>query len=121
MAICYASIGSAGGQYVSLDPFPVRNHTRRSVQPAYVLGLTMFGKPVAWQRPYYREAKPEDREFAEKWYPVAQDLLAQGKIKSHKFELRQGGLSALPSGIDEVRKELVKGRKLVYQVGETVA
>lgn len=30
MKLCYEAIGSAGGRYISLDPFPLRSHTRRS-------------------------------------------------------------------------------------------
>jgi hypothetical protein len=30
MKLCYQVIGTAGGRYVSLDPFPLRSHARRS-------------------------------------------------------------------------------------------
>lgn len=30
MKLCYGAIGGSGGRYISLDPFPLRAHTRRS-------------------------------------------------------------------------------------------
>ncbi|KAK4240421.1 chaperonin 10-like protein [Achaetomium macrosporum] len=116
MAVCYEAIGSAGGKYVSLDPFPVRTHTRRSIQPSWVLALTMFGTPIPWKRPFATEAKPADRAFAEKWFSVAQQMLDRGQIQTHSHEVRSGGLKGLIGGIDEVRKGLVVGRKLVYRI-----
>ncbi|KAK3693044.1 Enoyl reductase [Podospora appendiculata] len=116
MAMCYEALASSGGNYVSLDPFPIRSHTRRSVRPSWVFGLTMFGTPVRWQRPFNAEAKPNDRAFSEQWFLMVQELLNDGLIKTCNYEVRQGGLSAIAGGIDEVRKGLVSGKKLVYQV-----
>ncbi|KAK3332996.1 hypothetical protein B0T19DRAFT_416912 [Cercophora scortea] len=116
MAMCYEALASSGGSYVSLDPFPIRSHTRRSVRPSWVFGLTMFGTPVQWQRPFNAEARPKDRAFSEQWFLMAQELLNDGLIKTCKYEVRQGGLSAVAGGIDEVRKGLVSGKKLVYQI-----
>lgn len=116
MITCYEAIGSKGGKYVALDPFPVRTHTRRSIQPSWVFTLTMFGTPIRWKRPFNAKAKPADRVFAEKWFEVAQELLDRGQIKTHHYETREGGLKGLIGGVDEVRKGLVAGRKLVYRI-----
>jgi aspyridone synthetase trans-acting enoyl reductase len=116
MSIYYEAIGSCGGKYVALDPFPVRTHTRRGVRPSWVLGLTVFGAPIAWKRPFNAVANPKDRAFAEAWFVVAQQMLAEGRIQGHAYETRRGGLEALVDGIDEVRKGRVAGRKLVYRV-----
>ncbi|KAK3309853.1 chaperonin 10-like protein [Chaetomium strumarium] len=100
MAVCYGAIGRGGGKYVSLDPFPLRTHTRRSVRPSWVLALTMFGTPIAWKRPFTTEAKPAERAFAEKWFSIAQEMLDRGEIQPHSHEpgrpVNQRWLTNLP-------------------------
>lgn len=118
MRICYEALSQAGGRYVSLDPFPIRGHTRRTVRPSWVLSLTMFGQPVGWKRPFKRDAQPRDRKFAREWFQTAQKLLNSGDLKPHPFEVRTGGLEQVPEGIDAVRKGKIQGKKLVYNVKE---
>ena len=116
MKTCYDAIGSKGGKYVALDPFPIRAHTRRSIKPNWIIAFTIFNKPIRWQRPFEREAKAKDREFAETWFQVAQGLLNEGLIVSHTLEKKTGGLAGVKGGVDRVRKGLVSGVKLVYDI-----
>jgi aspyridone synthetase trans-acting enoyl reductase len=116
MKICYESLGTAGGRYVSLDPFPLRGHVRRSVKPSWVLALTMFGKTIPWARPYQRRPRPQDRVFARKWMEMAEGLLAEGKIAPHPHRTMSGGLRSVPEGIEAVRTGKVSGVKLVYPI-----
>lgn len=116
MEICYAAIGSNGGKYLALDPFPVRAHTRRNVKPNWIIAFTMFNKPINWQRPYRKEAKPKDRKFAEHWFQVAQGLLDSGAVVPHPIRERSGGLKGVIDGVDMVRKGEVSGVKLVYRI-----
>lgn len=44
MHICYATLSGGGGQYMGLDPLPLRGHTRRDVKPDWTLVFTMFNK-----------------------------------------------------------------------------
>ena len=117
MKTCYDAIGSKGGRYVALDPFPIRTHTRRSIKPNWIIAFTSFNKPIKWQRPFEREAKPKDREFAEQWFQIAQKLLDEGLILPHTLEKKNGGLAGVKGGVDRVRKGLVSGVKLVYEIG----
>ena len=116
MKMCYMAIGSKGGQYVALDPFPIRGHTRRSIRPNWIIAFTVFNKPINWQRPFQRDARPRDRKFAESWYQLAQTLLDDGIITAHAHEVRTGGLAGVIGGMDQVRKGLISGTKLVYEV-----
>ncbi|KAI3391325.1 hypothetical protein diail_7516 [Diaporthe ilicicola] len=117
MRICYEALGQAGGQYLSLDPFPLRSHTRRSVRPSWILTLTIFDQPVNWKRPFRRDAQPQDRDFAAAWFQTAQKLLDAGEVKPHPFQVRTGGLKKVPEGIKAVRQGEVRGKKLVYRLG----
>lgn len=116
MKICYAALGSAGGRYVGLDQFPIRGHTRRNVRPDWILALTVTGKPIRWQKPYRRDAKPKDKMFAQRWAPIMQQLLDSGDIQTHPMETSDEGLEGVPEGADRVRKGLAGGRKLIYRI-----
>ncbi|KAF4988361.1 hypothetical protein FGRMN_9808 [Fusarium graminum] len=120
MAICYEALGSSGGKYVALDAFPVRGHTRRSVVPEWVCTPTQFGHAIRWTAPYDLEPRPHDLECAEKWYVVAQRLIDDGHIEPPEMEERKGGLAAVAEGVEEVRRGLVKGRRLVYPIGSSI-
>jgi len=116
MATCYEAIGSAGGKYVTLNPFPLRTHARRSVKPDWVLTYTQFDQPIGWQRPFNFDPRPQDKKFAEMWYEAASQLLKKGLIKSHPYQKREGGLNAVPEGVESVWKGEIVGQKLVYSI-----
>jgi aspyridone synthetase trans-acting enoyl reductase len=117
MRICYAAIGSSGGKYMGLNPFPLRAHTRRDIKPEYILVYTMFGKAVKWPRPFARPARPRDRSFVEAWVRGTQSLIDQaGEISPHPIEQGVGGLKGLSEGFDRMRRGDVSGVKLVYSM-----
>ncbi|KPM44283.1 hypothetical protein AK830_g2310 [Neonectria ditissima] len=118
MGICYEALGSAGGRYVALDAFPLRGHTRRSVVAEWVCTYTQFGHAVAWVPPYNLDARPRDREVAEAWYVVAQQLVDDGLIEPYPKEDRKGGLAAVGEGMRAVWKGEISGRKLAYPIAE---
>ena len=120
MKVCYTAIGTKGGQYVALDPFPTRGHSRRSIKPNWIIAFTIFNKPINWQRPFQRDPRPRDREFGEGWFQVSQKLLDDGAIRPHAHEKRAGGLAGVIVGMDLVRKGLISGTKLVYEVSNAV-
>lgn len=116
MQLCYAAIGNGGGQYLALDPFPLRTYTRRSAQPDWICMFTQFNQATDWERPYNLDPRPQDRQFAESWYGGVQELLETGQIESHPYKERRGGLSGVAEGMDAIRKGEINGYKLVYVV-----
>lgn len=113
--ICYEAIGTAGGKYVALDPYStVIKYTRRNVKAEWVMAFSLFGKPVRLAGVYGRPARPKDREFCKLWFPMAEKMIKEGKLKPHRIEVKKGGLMGVLAGIDEVRTGSVRGRKLVY-------
>ncbi|KAM0189353.1 hypothetical protein ACHAPI_010119 [Fusarium lateritium] len=121
MKICYGAIGSHGGNYIGLDQFPIRGHTRRDVRPGWVLAWTALGKPVDWKKPYRREARPKDKAFAEAWAPVAQRLLDSKDIATHPTEVSDEGLAGVAKGAERVKMGTAGGKKLIYRVATTSA
>ena len=113
---CYAALGSKGGKYIGLEPPSAQaKFIRQDVTPDWVIMFTMFNQPIKWQKPFYREAQPEDRRFAERWFKIAQELLDHDAIAPKRYEQRSGGLDGVIEGVDSVRKGKVPRVKLVYQ------
>lgn len=116
MKCCYGAIGSDGGQYVALEPFPIRGHSRRAVKPRWIIGYTIYGLPIDWKHPFKRDARPQDREFARRWYPVAQRCLDDGLIQTHPLQEMEGGLFGVIDGANKSRKSQSPNAKLVYRL-----
>ncbi|KIH92916.1 hypothetical protein SPBR_02917 [Sporothrix brasiliensis 5110] len=117
MKLSYEAIGSAGGRYIALDPFPTRiQYSRREVQADWIMGPTLFGEAVKLAGTYGRPARPQDRLFTSRLFGLVERMLAAGTLKPHPVELRTGGLSAVTQGIEDLRMGRVRARKLVYPV-----
>lgn len=63
-------------------------------------------------------ARPEDYAFAKKWMPFAGELIAQGKVKPHRAEVREGGFETITSGLEDLKNGKISGVKIVYRVAE---
>lgn len=117
MTICYGAIGNAGGRYCSLELYPRRlTIRRRNVKHDWVLGWTLFGKPVKLAGAYARPALPEDLAFGTEWVKMMNIVLALGSIQPHPLEVNKGGLTAIPLRLNDLRAGQVSGKKLVFLV-----
>ncbi|PGH21394.1 hypothetical protein AJ80_03311 [Polytolypa hystricis UAMH7299] len=116
--LCYASIGRAGGRYVSLEPFreTVAQGRALTVEPSWVMVLTIFGRKVALEGEYGRDSRPEDRKFGAKAFSVVQHLLDRGLIDTHPVKVMPGGWEGVMRGVDIIRSQALSGQKLVYSV-----
>lgn len=63
-------------------------------------------------------ARPEDYEFVKAWTPFAAGLVAEGKVKPHRVELREGGFEGILEGLEDLKSGKVSGKKLVYRVAD---
>jgi aspyridone synthetase trans-acting enoyl reductase len=86
---------------------------RAGIKPETIVCLTQFGKAIS--KPYKRAARPQDREFAQKWFARAQRLLADGLLQPQPHR-RMGGMSEIAAGMEMVQRGEVTGCKLVYTV-----
>lgn len=118
MMICYECIGSQGGRYVALDQFSLRQHTRRSVRPKWILANMTFGDPIHLEGAYKRPADLSFRKFHQAWFEEAQNILSQGLLVPHPIKWMEGGLEGVSHGLDCLRKGEVSGQKLVYHIAE---
>jgi len=107
--ICAAAIGPSGGKYSSL--LPVKDFPRTDVTTAMTLAYTIFGLMVESE-----EQAKEHYEFGCEFWQLSADLLNSGKLKAHPAEVREGGLAAIPQGLQDLKDHKVSGVKLVYRV-----
>lgn len=111
-AICEACISSRGGTVACVLPV---KYYRSDIESKKLSGYTSFGEPFT-KFGVYTPAKPEDVAFARRFFELTQELLENGLIKSHPVQLGQDGWRGVLDGIDQLRKGLVSGFKLVYSV-----
>ncbi|KAF1953737.1 oxidoreductase-like protein [Byssothecium circinans] len=111
-AICEACISSRGGAIACVLPV---KHSRPGIKSKKLSGYTVFGEPFT-KFGVHTPAKPEDVTFMRKFFELAQKLLEKRLIKPHPIQLGQGGWEGVLDGIDQLRKGLVSGAKLVYSV-----
>jgi hypothetical protein len=62
------------------------------------------------------ESPVEKFESAVRFAEVAEQLLAEGKIKPHPKDVRDNGLEGVLAGIQDLREKKVRGIKLVYRL-----
>jgi aspyridone synthetase trans-acting enoyl reductase len=117
MEVCYAAMGEEGGRYLALEQYSPLQHTRRDIKPAWLMGLTGFGMPVKLKGEYGRPVVPEDRQFAQKWFVTAAELVQDGSIVPAPVLLRPGKFMGVLNGIEAKKKGIVSAGKLVYRVG----
>jgi NADPH:quinone reductase-like Zn-dependent oxidoreductase len=121
-ALCYAAIGRAGGRYVALEKYPDSiAASRKVVKPSWVMGPIMFGRPLQLGEGYSQPADPSARAFARTWYPLAEELIGLGKLKSHPVkvvapEARGGWPEAVIRGLGDLRDGNVSAQKLVVKI-----
>jgi len=115
MEFCYQCIGRSGGKLTTLEPPPgYLNSRATTVKVDWVLGPALHGKPIGWPAPMEREADPELREFAKRWFTTVQELLDQNRLKAHPIKIMEGGLEGVMGGLDILTKKQISGQKLIY-------
>lgn len=111
--IAAEAISSKGGKYSSL--LVVNKFPRDDVSNTATLAYTGFGEKFSkgdntWP------AKEDHLDLQDKFWKLVGELLAQGKIRPHPQEVRDGGLEGVLDGLEDLRQEKVSGVKLVYRV-----
>ncbi|KAJ5593998.1 Protein TOXD [Penicillium hispanicum] len=112
---CDAALSSDGGEYSGLLRSGIE---RANVNSRSTLGYTAVGEEFMFGD-HKVEARPEDKEFAAKFWGIAEPLLAAGKVKVHTPKVNPGGLNGVLEGLKLLREDKVSGEKLVYNIAET--
>ncbi|KAL4924586.1 uncharacterized protein BDV17DRAFT_300890 [Aspergillus undulatus] len=107
---CDDTISTKGGEYSALLNIGIE---RENVNDRWTLGYTCVGEAFDFGETHW-PAKPEDKEFAEKFAVIAEKLLAEGKVKVHKPNVGKDGLKGVLEGL-----QLLKEDKVILIIGAT--
>ena len=111
--ICADALSSKGGGIYSallrVEEFP-----RYDINNTCTLAHTARREP--WRfRGHDMPAKPQDYEFAVKFWTLAQTLLESGSLKAQPLKVGEG-LEGVLDGLDLLMNGKVSGQKLVYRI-----
>ncbi|PYH85369.1 oxidoreductase [Aspergillus uvarum CBS 121591] len=112
---CDEAISTEGGEYSALLSVGTG---RANVNDRWTLAYTAVGEDFTFGETRM-PAKPEDREFAARFWETATQLLAEGKVKVHRPKVGARGLEGVMEGLELLKQDKVSGEKLVYNVEET--
>ncbi|KAL9103463.1 MAG: hypothetical protein Q9163_001491 [Psora crenata] len=123
--ICANALSTLGGPKNYSSLLGVSEFPRRDVEQMTTLAYSAIGEEMSFQRkagviPPKIPAKVEDARFMEVFIPIAEALLAHGKIKAHPPRVREAGLRGILDGLQDMREGKVSGEKLVYRVADTL-
>lgn len=91
------------------EPLPGDIATARTLGYAFLdEAYELLGQTFARDRAAFERS----RDFM----AVAEGLLAEGKIRPHRVEVREGGLEGVGEGLRELREGKVSGKKLVWNL-----
>lgn len=89
---------------------------RDDVRNEFPLGYTSFGETFEIEGQIY-DAVPGDYKLAKSFIALCEDLLEEGKIRSHPADVRLG-IEGIIEGMQELKEGNISGAKLVYRIGE---
>ena len=112
--ICAAALSeSTGTRYASL--LPVESFPRKDVEMKNIDSFDIFGKRFFFG-PTEFPARPAAFTFAKEIMAKATELIAAGKLKPHKQDVREGGLKAVLDGINDLRAGKIRAAKGVVKM-----
>ena len=113
--ICADAMSSSGGKYGTILPV---KPPRDDLEVTSTFMYTIFNEPFHKGKNEFPAVK-EDFEFAKMFMEITENLLKEGKLKTHPEKVGDGGLEGALKGMEDMKADKVSGQKLVYRVGET--
>lgn len=114
MKMCYTAIGSAGGNYIALDPIATtEKYARRDVRADWCLADTILGNGIPVKGTYGRAPSPKLRHFGKQFFALAENWLQKQEIKPHPLKAQSGGLASIPKALDDIKLGTAQAQKLV--------
>jgi len=95
------AMSDEGGKIITLLPVKEQLRSGISVQNTLVYSV-LDSKNVV------------DRVDIAEWHQAVPELLSSGKLRIHNIDHKNGGLEAIPEGLNELRQGKVSGKKIVY-------
>ncbi len=115
--VCAALTGN-NSQVVTVLP-GVSSEIPPHIKERSIMMYTIFGREIDTFGQHYK-GKPQDKEFAEKFFKLLSDvLLPNGLVKPNKALKMPGGLNGVENGFKQMMENKVAGEKLVYTLADT--
>lgn len=108
------SFGPTGGKLHNLR-YTDMSAIRKDVSQAVSAGYAVFGKPWALKGNTF-PGLPEDRVHSARFWSLAGDLAAAGKLKPHPIKVMPGGLAGVAEGMKMQKEWKLSAEKLVYLI-----
>ncbi|KAK0717742.1 putative zinc-binding oxidoreductase ToxD [Lasiosphaeria miniovina] len=112
--VCAAALGPAGGVISSLSA--QGKSPRQDVTVQFTLGYMIIGERLKLGPTMDIPGNPDEFEFGKAFWPLAEALLAEGRIRVHPVQVGEGGLEGVFEGLQAMREGKVSGKKLVYRI-----
>ncbi|MCJ1442839.1 MAG: hypothetical protein MMC23_003336 [Stictis urceolatum] len=116
--ICAEALSSDSSldlHYSTLIPGDDKKFPRKDVQSRFTYAYIAIGEAFT-KKGKDSPANPGEYEFAKMFWKMAENLFQQGKLRTHPIEEREGGLSGIPQGLEDLKENRVSGKKLVYTI-----
>ncbi|RPD66616.1 GroES-like protein [Lentinus tigrinus ALCF2SS1-7] len=113
--ISAASVAPSGGKVVLLLRSKPGVTDRTDVEFDETLIYTALGRAFAWPSKHYPVSE-EDRAHMVQFLKKVPGLVKEGSLKPLPVKLWEGGLSAVPDGLQYMREGKVTAEKIVYRV-----
>ena len=91
------------------------SYTRVDVEQSFVLGHTALGEAFELLGRTHQPA-PGDYDVCRRCWPLMESLIADGKLKPSRFQIREDGLEGIFEGLKILREGKNSAMKLVYQI-----
>lgn len=122
--ICADALSTSSGTKTYSSLLKISDFPRPGVVKKMTLAYSAMGEEMSFggqggAPPPKIPAKDEDPRFMEMFVPIAEALLASGKVQVHPPSVREGGLRGVLDGLQAMREGKVSGEKLVYRVADT--
>jgi len=111
-------MSSNGGKYTCIlaVDFP-----RKDCETELVMGYTINGDPYKMgPAAPLNPARLEDFEYGTMFWKLAEDLLAEKKLRPGRITVGKSGLHGVLHGLQLMREGKVSGAKLVYRIADTL-
>ncbi|KAH9931719.1 GroES-like protein [Epithele typhae] len=114
-ATCVAVVRPTGGKVLHILPVDCEAADRAEVEHDYLLLYTALGRDWTWGDKAW-SAVPEDREEMARFLEVLPELVGEGGIRPLPVKMWEGGLDAIPDGLDYLKEGKASGEKVVFRI-----
>ncbi|KAH9840991.1 GroES-like protein [Rhodofomes roseus] len=114
--LCARAMGASGGKLILMFPPTFKaKKLRKDVEFIPTLVYTALGRPFVLGPQAQYAAQPKDRAQIASFLKKMADLVRDGLVVPNRIKFWEGGMQAIPEGLQYMRDGKVSGEKIVYR------